>query len=314
MWKPYFSSFNSCFCSCKSNFDENIEDEFGNAAKAKVRFCTAKKISWRELPGSFVQKMPNSIGPQAMLRLLWWFSQRLPIEQIMEYTCLSAYSVREGLVQIRKAIGVKMMSLQDSEMLGDRPNTVVCVDETFFSKKKNRGGFVGRITVGMTKIVLGFFELDLTTKMGTGRMRLIQIAARSRAHIETAIRAVVVAGATIWTDGFSSYKWLGKHARRGFLSPVSGYVWDWVNHRRGQFAKFARNGQGQLWRVSTNSVEGLFSRVKKFMRFCRITNVGDKDYGLLLMEFMWRERFLSGRALGPRDGWRQDPRTLKSIR
>ena len=130
MWKPYFSSFNSSFCSCKTNFDEPIEDEFGNAAGTKVKFCTAKKISWRELPGSFVQKMPNSIGPQAMLRLLWWFSQRLPIEQIMEYTCLSAYSVREGFVQIRKAIGVKIISLQGGGMLGKRLNTSVCLDET----------------------------------------------------------------------------------------------------------------------------------------------------------------------------------------
>ena len=96
--------------------------------------------------------------------------------------------------------------------------------------------------------------------MCTGKTFLIKIDSPSRVHIEREIRARVSPGALIWTDGHKSYKWLGERAPGlGLLSPVSGYRWNWVNHNRRQFAK---NDEATGIRVSTNAVEGLFSRLK----------------------------------------------------
>ena len=50
--------------------------------------------------------------------------------------------------------------------------------------------------------------------------------------------------------------------------------------------------------VSTNAVEGLFSRVKRFNRIIGVQNICKSNYGDYLGEFLWRERNLSATALG----------------
>ena len=67
-----------------------------------------------------------------------------------------------------------------------------------------------------------------------------------------------------------------------------------MNHAQGEFAR------GD---VSTNAVEGLFSRLKKSLRASRITKNRQQAYGFFLEEFLGRERFLSARSLGTAD-WR----------
>lgn len=55
---------------------------------------------------------------------------------------------------------------------------MVCVDETFFVKKKRaKGGFSGR-TAGHKTLVMGFLELDLATRKATGACVLIEIPDR----------------------------------------------------------------------------------------------------------------------------------------
>lgn len=65
--------------------------------------------------------------------------------------------------------------------------TVVCIDETVITKPK-RGVFRGRRTQGHEQWVLGFYELDLATRTGTGRAVLIATPNRTRATLEAAIR------------------------------------------------------------------------------------------------------------------------------
>ena len=131
-----------------------------------------------------------------------------------------------------------MLKLQDAELLGggaNNPNLVVLIDETHSTKKKkNRGGFVGRTPVGHTTVVVGFFELDISQepRKGTGRSLLIEIPNKTRATLVHLIGQHVQIGSVIWTDGFSSYKFLGHGTTRGTLSPTSGHIWDWVNFMR----------------------------------------------------------------------------------
>ena len=161
-------------------------------------------------------------------------------------------------------------------------------------KKKQRGGFRGRSTTGHKTVVLGFYELNIASepRCGTGRAVLIEIPNATRRTIEEAIRKYVRIGSIIWTDGHASYKWLGQGVKPGQHSEVSGFTWDWVNHKKGQFVRVTG-----VERISTNGVESLFGRMKKFFRASGVTNVHDQRYALHLAEFLWRERFLSRRFL-----------------
>ena len=178
----------------------------------------------------------------------------------------------------------------------DDKTLVVLVDETYITKKKRqRGGFQGRTTTGHKTIVLGFFELNVAEepRRGTGRAFLIEIPNCKRSTIEAAIRKYVREGSVVWTDGHKSYKWMCQGVQRGVHSPVSGYTWDWVNHKQGEFVR----GTG-VERVSTNGVESFFGSMKEFFRSSGVTNVHNQRYTLHLAEFLWRERFLSRRFLG----------------
>ena len=195
-----------------------------------------------------------------------------------------------------------MLKLQSSEVLGggaEDHTIVVCIDETHMTrKKKDRGGFQGRTTSGHSTVIVGFYELDIAQepRVGTGRVVLVEVPNKSRATLEALIRKHVKPGSIVWTDGFSSYKWLGAGSKRGEFSAISGYTWDWVNHASGEFVR----GEG-VTRVSTNGVEGLFGRVKRFMRASGATKTHDRMYAFYIAEFLWRERFLSQRYLGTPD-------------
>ena len=109
-----------------------------------------------------------------------------------------------------------MMKLQSTEILGggkDNPNLVVSIDETFVTKKKrNKGGFQRRSSAGRTTIIIGFFELDISSepRVGTGRTLLIILHDRTRITIEGAIRRYVRAGSIIWTGKFKRMSFLGQ--------------------------------------------------------------------------------------------------------
>lgn len=136
------------------------------------------------------------------------------------------------------------------------------------------------------------YELDLSQepRNGTGRGVLKVIASGTRAPIEAAIKKHIVREARVWTDGHRCYSWLGQGAEDGRLAR-SGYRHSQVAHKS---RELAREGPGG-W-VSTDAVEQLLSRVKRFLRIMGSEKVGRSQYGPLLGEFLWREAFLrSGR-------------------
>ena len=91
-------------------------------------------------------------------------------------------------------------------------------------------------------------------------------------------------GSVVWTDGHASYGWMGSDDR---------FEHETVIHRRGQFAKM----RGDSAIISTNAIEGLFSRTKRMLRRTRACPHSKEGYGLHLGEFLWRCRFVNrGRA------------------
>ena len=150
------------------------------------------------------------------------------MDQLRTNAGLKTATCSSAVERIRRLLTKILIDQTDGEMLG-RPGTVVQIDETYFTRRKiNKAGFGGRTTKGQQTIVLGFLELDLETRQSTGRTFLEIIPETKRPWIEARIRARVMVGATIWTDGHHSYIWFGKSG--------SGYKWSFITHRHGEFS------------------------------------------------------------------------------
>ncbi len=108
-----------------------------------------------------------------------------------------------------------MLDLNHDVQFGGQDHLATLVDCTYFTKRKVSGsGYAGRETHGMQVCIVGFFELDLRTRQGTGKVFLEVISGETREEIEAAIRRRVLPG-KVWTDGHPSYLWMDE--------PGSGY-------------------------------------------------------------------------------------------
>ena len=92
---------------------------------------------------------------------------------------------------------------------------------------------------------------------------------------KTVIEKHVHEGSVVWTDGHKSYEWMDK---------CPHYTHESVVHRRGEFSRLRESGV----RVSTNAIEGLFSRMKRFLRGYQACPRRTKHYAAFMGEFLWR--------------------------
>ena len=131
-----------------------------------------------------------------------------------------------------------MKNQNATSILGGEGKAVL-IDETYFTKKKKQSaGFRGKSTAGNQKCLLAGIELDLTTRTCTGKTFIMEIAGPKRRYIEPIIQQFIEPGSIIWSDGHAAYKFLRAGAPHlGELSPTSGYRWDFINHKKSQFAK-----------------------------------------------------------------------------
>jgi hypothetical protein len=83
----------------------------------------------------------------------------------------------------------------------------------------------------------------------------------------------------IYTDSAKAYAWL-KTSKK--------YETEQIIHEDGEFSRIDENGE-----VISTKAEGLFSRVKRFLRITNCTKISRRTYGEHLGEFLWRARFLS---------------------
>lgn len=91
-----------------------------------------------------------------------------------------------------------------------------------------------------------------------------------RPIILQAVRATVVPGSTVYTDGHWPYRHL----------PKFGYQHDWVDHEKGEYAR------GE---ISTQMIEGLWGVMKR--RLKAIGGVRRIDLPIFLGEQLWRYNF-----------------------
>ena len=272
-----------CHLHCTAKLDEvyPVSDEEAEEEKAPVyKRCNYRK-SWRD-HGFFHFYLPCSLTPSKYLRALYWFCSDAPQKQILKETGLKVKVWVKIRNVLRSLLWLVMQTHAGRVQLGGQTDRVVVVDETFFTKKKkNTGGFVGRTTLGHKTIVMGFLELQLSTRKATGACVLIEIPNRKQATLKREIQRHVAPGSLIFTDRHKSYNFLSR--------PNSGFVHRAVNHSRGEFSR-TECIFGEDVVVTTNSVEGLFGRLKQYLRQRKYGKVGKPAYGELLAEFTWRQR------------------------
>ena len=241
----------------------------------------SKKTRWYE-SSSLLMTLPT-LRPEVLLQVLYYFAQKTPIEKVVHEVGLSPSTVASVYNGLRGAIVDHLGKVEPQTRLGG-PDSVVCVDETYVTRRKtNRGGFQGRKTKGHRTIIMGAVELNQKgqPRRETGRGFLSILANKEADTFEAALRPRLLPCSTVWTDGNPSYNW---------LNGCGEFVHETVIHNRGEFAKVNSVGT----KVSTNAIEGVFARVKRLLRQYRASPRAKKDYGLFLAEFIWRLRFAGG--------------------
>ena len=124
----------------------------------------------------------------------------------------------------------------------------------------------------------------------TGRAVVEVVPNKEAETLARIMKQYIMPGSTVYTDGASMYSWLDKFPE----------MWRHLSvlHAKGQFSK--KGPQGEL--VSTNGIEGLFSRMKRLLRTYRAAPSHASQYGDYLGEFVWRMRFLRTKD----ESWRRN--------
>ena len=277
-WKSFNSNSDkgNLFLHCTEripNPDFHSDDEDDDVPRKKL--CN-KKMTWRR-PGTLPNYLGNNFKPAEYLASLYWFASDSSYKAARKQAGVSMKNWRGFATKIRGILRLSVARFSSAQLGGD--GRIVCVDETFLTKKKHcKGGFRGRATAGTKKIVLGMLELDLSTRKATGRCLLVEIPDRTARTLQLYIRRHIVAGSLVFTDKFKSYQWMSK--------PNSGFVHRAVNHKQREFSR-RETVFGKEVVVSTNAAEGLFGRLKAWMRTKAAKKVSSNSYGGLLAEFLW---------------------------
>ena len=232
----------------------------GKKKKEKMR-CMAKGRLTANSP--LLNWLPQ-LSPEKIVELVYHFSQAHTITEVVHETSVSHTAVADAYRVFRRAI-CSYMDWYTAKMQLGGPNKVVLVDESFLTRRKrNKGGFRGRTTQGHLTVIFGAVEMTKNedgTHKETGRAILRVIPNKETLTLARIIEKNILAGSTVFSDGASMYEWMDKHPEC--------FRHCTVIHAKGQFSK--RGSDGEL--ISTNGIEGLFSRMKRWGRERRETEI-----------------------------------------
>ena len=144
--------------------------------------------SWRKFC-PVADLLPDSIGPQRLVALLYWFSQLTGIQKAAAYTGCDRMTVGK-IYNIIPSYFVAFLQKQNTQLLGS-PRHICCVDECFLAKRKPSKQLRGRTTRPMRMLVVGIVELDRETKKETGRVVLRLVRNRSSWTLTNLVRSIV---------------------------------------------------------------------------------------------------------------------------
>ena len=155
---------------------------------------------------------------------------------------------------LRSVIVDFMVQVSAASRLGGR-GRIVCLDETHITRKKrSRSGFQGRTTLGHQTILLSGCELDVLTMVGKLQARALLCSSRTRPPKPSRLSL---------RSTCTKAQWCGQTG----TNPMSG----WTSVRTTLTSLLSTDEESSLAFdnlvcVSTNAIEGLFSRMKRFLR------------------------------------------------
>ena len=236
--------------------------------------CNSSSGPWHKHFPLAEKCVPDNCTPSQFMEVIFGFGHGKKPQTVATDTNLDRHHVYKINDAIRQDLAESLT--MNGTLLGGEGKSVV-VDVTYISKRKYiRGiGPVGHQTVNQQIAILGACEIDLATNKLTGQCWLRVVDGETREAIEPIIRAIVLPGKTILTDGHMSYSWL----------QAAGYPHFTVIHSHGEFVD-AETG------VTTNSIEGLFWRVKRMLKGSGVSIPSHQNYGPYLAEFVWRQKHL----------------------
>ena len=172
-WKSFNSNSEkgNLFLHCTEripNPEYHGDDEDDEIPKKKL--CN-KKLTWRR-PGTIPTYLATNFLPAQYLASLYWFASDSSYKTARKQAGVSQKNWLGFVSRIRNILRLSVVRLSPVQLGG--AGKIVCVEETFLTKKKTcKGVFRGRATAGTKKIVLGMPEWDLSTRKATGRCLLV---------------------------------------------------------------------------------------------------------------------------------------------
>ena len=148
--------------------------------KVRQKIKCHKKLAWHG-DAEFGQQMPR-LAPTELLQLVWhWGMEHSRAETAFE-TGISPTTITNAFHFFSDTVCSFMMKLTDATQKIGGLGRIVCLDSTRMTKKKkNKGGFQGRVTAGQELIIYGGVELNgpWAGSKETGRAFLVEIGDES---------------------------------------------------------------------------------------------------------------------------------------
>jgi transposase-like protein len=261
---------------CPKGHEWNLVEKVNNL----IYRCHCKAEKTVRQAGTFLEG--HRISLTSVIEILYYFSQMKTVSEVAHETGHSRKLIIDFYIFMRECLAFHLINETPDQPMGG--GNLVVVDETFLTVRKYN---FGRQTAGTTLKLIGMVELDPTRRRETGLCKLVIIPDLKKETFKAFIKPNVIPGSTIFTDSHKSYQWMRSE----------GFDHHWVNHKRREFSR----REGSMI-ISTNAIEGVWSRVKKLLRTYKVSRPANMDHELYFLEYVWRSRYLRGH--GEHGEWR----------
>ena len=206
---------------------------------------------------------------RTILHVMFLWAADVPVRIVPNLLPVDATSVTQWYQYVRAICSHQLILIHEGGYRIGGQGIIVQVDESLLVKRKYHHG-----RAIPEKWIFGMYD----TSMNCGIA--VYVENRTREVLLSEIQKYVAPNTTIWSDEWKAYQ--------AIASLPEHYMHGTVNH--------SQNFRNPETGVCTNSVEGYWSRLKKFLRRKQVMSATE-HLPSYLDEFMWRENYCSKRVL-----------------
>ena len=122
----------TCFCTARSAFQIQISTVMTRMMMFPRKKLCNKKMTWRR-PGTLPNYLGNNFKPAEYLASLYWFASDSSYKAARKQAGVSMKNWRGFATKIRGILRLSVARFSSAQLGGD--GRIVCVDETFLTKK-----------------------------------------------------------------------------------------------------------------------------------------------------------------------------------